>query len=457
MKIVVCVRLDGDVLGPFDAAAYEEALRLPDADITLLSMGPASAKEPLHALTRLGASRAVLLSDPAFAGSDTLATAYELALAVKRISPDLVLTGRQTLIGDTGQTGPMLATLLRLSLLTNVMQLTPPSDKTITVLTRDEGEMTASLPALLTVERTCELRFPRLRSRLGEIEVWNAEDVGADRTRCGLGGSPTRVLATHENESGKRKCQFISRDQLPHIIEAALTKNVLPADSTEKSLARLSSVVAVGDAPTQMASSVSDHVHTIPLSDEDTLICALEKLSPDAVLFGSDDTSKRIAACVAARLSLGLCADCTAFDVEDDILLMYRPARSGQVIAKIKSLTRPALATVRTASQTKESIVVAAGFGVKDALPRVTEFAEELGATLCASRKMVDNACLPYSAQVGLTGRTVAPPVYIAIGISGAVHHIAGMSRAGTVIAINPDKDAPIFEYADYGILEKFE
>ena len=61
-----------------------------------------------------------------------------------------------------------------------------------------------------------------------------------------------------------------------------------------------------------------------------------------------------------------------------------------------------------------------------------------------------------YEMQVGLTGKTVSPPVYIAVGVSGAVHHIAGMQRAGTVIAINPDKNAPIFEYADYGIVEEF-
>ena len=69
---------------------------------------------------------------------------------------------------------------------------------------------------------------------------------------------------------------------------------------------------------------------------------------------------------------------------------------------------------------------------------------------------MVDNGVLPYAMQVGLTGKTVSPPVYIAVGVSGAVHHIAGMERSGTVIAINPDKNAPIFQYADYGILEAF-
>ena len=83
-------------------------------------------------------------------------------------------------------------------------------------------------------------------------------------------------------------------------------------------------------------------------------------------------------------------------------------------------------------------------------------FADSIGAQLCASRKLVDEGLASYDMQVGLTGKTVSPPVYIAIGVSGAVHHIAGMQRAGTVIAINPDPDAPIFEYADYGIVDQF-
>ena len=136
--------------------------------------------------------------------------------------------------------------------------------------------------------------------------------------------------------------------------------------------------------------------------------------------------------------------------------MMYRPALSGSIIAKIKSLTRPAMATVRTDSGNSRDIIVAAGFGVKDKMDEVSSFAEDLGAELCATRRLVDNGYAPYDAQVGLTGKTVSPPVYIAIGVSGAVHHIAGMQRSGTVIAINPYKDAPIFEYTDYGIVDNF-
>ena len=97
--------------------------------------------------------------------------------------------------------------------------------------------------------------------------------------------------------------------------------------------------------------------------------------------------------------------------------------------------------------------MVGVGYGARENIDKIKEFAEKIGAEITATRKMVDNDYLPYDMQVGLTGRMVAPSVYVAVGISGAVHHIVGIERSGTIIAINPDKDAPIFDYADYGIV----
>ena len=213
MKILVCIRqgLDGEI-NPFDACAYEAALQIKDAQINIISMGPLSAKDFLLRLTRLGAERAILLSDKAFAGADTLATAYALALAVKRLKPDLVFCGRQTLVGDTAQTGPMLSVLADLSLITNVMSI-DSIDESITCTTRDLGVQTVKLPSLITVERINNLRLPSILSKQGEVEIWSAEDLQADPTKCGLAGSPTRVLKTFENHSGKRKCEFI--DEMP--------------------------------------------------------------------------------------------------------------------------------------------------------------------------------------------------------------------------------------------------
>ena len=456
MKILVCIRqgLDGDI-NPFDACAYEEALRVKDAEVTILSMGPLSAKDFLLRLTRLGAKKAILLSDKAFAGADTLATAYALSKAAEKIKPDLIFCGRQTLVGDTAQTGPMLSVMLETNLITNVMSIDEIGEN-ITCTTRDRGVQTVNLPALLTIERINNLRLPSIMSRLGEVEVWSASDVNADVSKCGLEGSPTRVIKTFENKEGKRKCKFISVNELKTAIEEGLKKNaerVAPKNSDGE---KLKKVCIIGEAPRPFAETVSDDITVLELTSAQDLAQKISVLKPNAVLWGSDTLSKKISAQVSAILSLGLCADCTSLECEGNELYMYRPALSGSIIAKIKSLTKPAMATVRT-TQNASDIVVAAGWGARDCSDAVKAFAEKISADMAATRKAVDNDILPYIMQVGLTGKTVSPPVYIAVGVSGAVHHIVGMKSAGTVIAINPDKDAPIFDYADYGILANAE
>ena len=457
MRAVVCIRqgLDGEI-NPFDACAYEAALCLDDCEVVLLSMGPQSARDLLQGLTRLGAKRAILLCDKRFAGADTLATAYTLSRAIKKLSPDIIFCGRQTLVGDTAQTGAMLSVFADTSLITNVMKISSVTNGEVSCTTRCEGDAKASLPALLTVERINILRHPRLRSKIVEVEVWSADDIDVDESKIGLSGSPTRVVKTFENTSGKRKCQFISRDKLEWAIAEGINKNQEKVCDTSKIGEKLSFICTVGEMPIDFARSVSDDVRVIPLTDAQSIAEEIKRLDPPAVLWGSDTRSKRLAASVAAMLGLGLCADCTSLECEGGKLMMYRPALSGSIIAKIKSLTRPAMATVRTDSGNARDIIVAAGFGVRHKIDEIKAFADELGADLCASRKLVDNGYAQYDMQVGLTGKTVSPPVYIAIGVSGAVHHIVGMERAGTVIAINPDKDAPIFDYADYGIIEEY-
>ena len=455
MKILVCIRqgLDGEI-NPFDACAYEAALQINGAEVTIISMGPLTTKDFLLHLTRLGAKKAILLSDKAFAGADTIATAYTLSLAVKKINPDLVFCGRQTLVGDTAQTGPMLSVYANTSLITNVMSIDEIGES-ITCTTRDLGVKTAFLPALITVERINNLRMPSIMSKLGEVEIWSAEDIGADINKCGLAGSPTRVLKTYENYSVKRKCEFISSSQLEATIKLALQKNneKVKADVSENKLAK---VYTVGEEPVEFAKTVSEDIKIISKTDAATICEIIKNDKPNAVLWASDAWSKQTAAEVAARLSLGLCADCTTLETDGKKLMMYRPALSGSIIAKIESLTKPAMATVRT-TQAGGDVVVAAGWGARDSLEKVKAFATKIGADIATTRKAVDNDILPYDFQVGLTGKTISPPVYIAIGISGAVHHIVGMQSSGTVIAINLDKDAPIFDYADYGILAKVE
>ncbi len=453
MKIVVCVKqaANGD-LNPFDACAYEAALRIPGAEVILLSMAPMKSQELLLSLTRLGAKKAVLLSDRAFVGADTLATAYALSLAVKKIEPDLVICGRQTVDGDTGQTGPGLATALNYNIIPNVMEILNTEGQ-LTCRTRTMGEMTVSYPALITVERINNLRLPSIRSRVGEIEVLTAEDVCADPERIGLKGSPTKVLKSFENEDGKRRCAFITPDKLDEVIALGIERGkerLAPAKTSE---IMLKNVWIVGEKPRSMAETISDDITVIPLTNADEIAERARREKPSAILWASDAESKMIAPQVAWKLQTGLCADCTSLETDGKSLMMYRPAFSGNIIAKIICVTEPAMATVRTPEDARAEVVVSLGKGARDILPKINDFAAKYNAEIAATRAAVDCEMFPYECQVGLTGKSVNPSVYIAMGISGAVHHVEGMKQSGTVIAINSDKTAPIFDYADYGII----
>ena len=456
MKIVVCVKqVTSGELNPFDACALECALQIPDAEITLLSMGRTAVKDLLLQLTRLGNVNGVLLSDLAFAGADTLATGYALSLAAKKLDPDLIICGRQTVDGDTAQTGSVMATMMGFPVITNVMGITELDEKHISCTTR-LGDERAELPALITVERINDLRRPSIRSKTKEVVVWNAEDIGADREKCGLKGSPTKVVKSFENESGKRKCKFIRPSELGMAVQEGLAKEP-EAIKIETSAEKLKNVWIITEAPRQMAESVSDDITVIEKDSAENLAKLIADKKPDVVLWPSDIWSRRTAPQVSALLKTGLCADCTALETDGKELFMYRPAFSGNVIAKIRCVTKPQMATVRTTLNDVSSVIIAAGKGVRDCYSHVERLAEKYNAELAASRGLVDVGFAPYEQQVGLTGKTVSPKVYIAAGISGAVHHIVGMQQSGTVIAVNPDKDAPIFDYADYGIIAKIE
>lgn len=452
MKIVVCVKQSADgEINPFDASAYETALGIDGAEITLLSMGPEKTVPFLENLTRLGAQNAVLLCDRAFAGADTLATSYALSLAIKRLCPDFVFCGRQSVDGDTGQVGPSLAVRLGFSLVTNVMSL-KNTENGLSYTDRLGNGGNISAPAVITLEKSRKLRLPSIRSKIKPIEILSANDINADISLCGLKGSPTRVLKTFDNDSDRRNCTFISPDKLMWAIEEGLNngrQKIKPAKSANK----LKNVWCVGSSPIEFAKTVGENITVI---NPDTPEKTAEKIRsghPDAVLWGSDIKSKASAPQVAALLNTGLCADCTALETDGETLYMYRPACSGNIIAKIACETKPPMATVRTAEEEQKKIIIGIGYGAREHIAAIKAFAEKINAGIAATRKMTDGDYLPYEFQVGLTGKTVTPDVYIAVGISGAVHHIAGIKQSGTVIAINSDKDAPIFKYADYAIV----
>ena len=457
MQIVVCVKLVDGELSPFDASALECALKLRDADrnteVTVLCMGRTSCREPLEALTRLGVSRPVLLSDSVFAGADTLATAYVLSLAVQKLGADLILCGRQSTDGDTAQTGPALAALLGIPVITNVLKL-DVQEQRVRCMSRF-GEESASLPALLTVERIAALRFPRLGAGRKDAELWDAAVLGADPERCGLKGSPTRVLKTRECRTGLRRCRFVRLERLDEIITEALEK---PAEKSEPRISgpKLPEVFCVGTGATEWAHRIAEHVRVL---EEDTplgLAVRIRREKPDVVLWDGGLWGRRTAPQVAALLRTGLCADCTDFVVDGQSLQMVRPAFGGSLIATVVCRRKPQMATVRPVGAVGEQVIVGVGAGAAAQFPQIREWAERRGYGLAASRALVDTGLVPYEYQVGLTGKTIRPAVYVAIGISGAVQHTCAIEQAGTIIAVNPDKSARIFDCADIGICDVF-
>lgn len=197
------------IINPYDAHALEEAIRLKEkvgGKVTIICMGPPQAKEALRKAMSFGADRAILLSDRAFAGSDSLATAYILTVAIQKVAEsdpiDIVLTGKEAIDGDTAQTGPGIAQRLGFPQLTYAIKVRELNDGWITVERKTEGGREvakAQLPALLTVEKELnEMRYASLPNMMKaaayEPEVWEAKSLPYDFTQMGLKGSPTSVV-----------------------------------------------------------------------------------------------------------------------------------------------------------------------------------------------------------------------------------------------------------------------
>jgi electron transfer flavoprotein alpha/beta subunit len=215
------------IVNPFDTYAIEEGLRLKEkygGKVTVISMGPPQAKEALKEAVAMGADEAILLSDRAFAGSDTWATAYTLAQAIRSIGEyDLILCGKQAIDGDTGQVGPGIAVQLGIQQLTYIFRIQEIdfAGKTVKVerlLEEGREVVTTSLPALLTVVK--DINQPRYPTFMGirratkmEIPVWTAGKLqGVQKSYLGLDGSPTRVVKVFNPPPRGGKIDMITGD-----------------------------------------------------------------------------------------------------------------------------------------------------------------------------------------------------------------------------------------------------
>ncbi|MFC1982157.1 electron transfer flavoprotein subunit beta/FixA family protein [Chloroflexota bacterium] len=195
-----------NIINPFDTYALEEGVRLKErygGKVTAVSMGPPQAEEALREAISTGADEAILLSDGAFAGADTLATSHTLAVAINKIREyDLVICGRQTIDGDTAQVGPELAEMLEIPFVSYVSKIEEIADGNMRVkrMVEDGYEIIeAQLPAVITVVK--EINVPRLpslrgmtRAKSAVIPAWGAQGLGIDLGMVGLSGSATRVI-----------------------------------------------------------------------------------------------------------------------------------------------------------------------------------------------------------------------------------------------------------------------
>ena len=591
MKIAVCIkqvpvismlRFDNETrrlvregvpneVNPYDVLGISLALSMKaehSAEVLAITMGPPQAADALVQAMAMGADRAVHLNDRAFAGSDTLATARALALALRQERPDLIICGRNSTDAETGQVGPEVAEMLDMPQITAVSSLVVDDSGTSVVGTRltDEGrqEVECPLPALVTVtDGVAEEVYPR-REQMEEargrpIELLTASDLGADPSQLGVEGSPTWVDDIFSIESSRlgtvvrdapveeavsQLMDFLEErgafsgngaDQAPArarggraqpgaegaiwVIAEMMSGEVRPvtlellgrarelaADlgtTVEAALIGESDEAVIGELTAYGADTV--HVAAEPgLADYETeahtavLTGAIGRHKPFAVLVPSTTNGRDLAARVAGRMELGLTGDCVGLDIDDEgRLSQLKPAFGGSIVAPILSRTRPNMATVRpgilaacapdytiepvvnrleigAVTESRVGVVrtivdesaagaeleratrivsVGKGIGGPENLGPIRELAQTLGASIGTTRDVADLGWLPRQYQIGLSGKAVAPELYIAVALRGPFNHTVGIQRSGTVVAINNSARSPIFRASDFGIL----
>lgn len=592
----------GQEMNAFCRRAVAEATELARSTggtCTVLTLGPSPAEDVLREAVAWGADRGVHLCDPAFAGSDTLATAQALAAALAAEGPfDLVLVGRSSLDGETGQVGPALAELAGVPFAGAVRELALRDGVLRLRLEEDDGwqEVVLSLPAMLSVaERLCDpCKVPpegRAKVPAHRLRRLAAADLGPGP--WGQQGSATRVGAVRtvghhrlqrvltgtlraqvaeavaelrrrgaldrpdpEEHGAPRSDTARPPDRRPGLpppnpagsipqgtaagsdpapnpaggLLAPLVAVLLEPDRAQVgaellgagarlarevggTVAALAPPGALADPvagqgrdpanpanpanPAELAGSLGAHelvdLEGSALADDvaPAVRAWAELRRPWAVLAPSTAFGREVAARVAAGLGAGLVGDAVDLRVAGGRLVAGKPAFSGALVADVTCTSAVQMATVRPGVLpvppprrqvarrsavpvarrgrvdvrrgardddvevlARSQAVIGVGTGVApEEYERLGTLAALLGAELAATRKVTDRGWAPRARQVGITGRSISPRLYVALGLSGKLNHMAGVRSAGTVLAVNVDPQAPVFHFADVGLV----
>lgn len=512
---------------------------------TVFTLAPVSGEDVLREAVAAGANSGILISDQAFSGSDTLATARALVAALKKEGPfDLIVCGRNSVDADTGQIGPQVAELLNLPFVASAKEVQLRRGCLYAKSERDDGwaMVRVDLPAVLSAaERSCAPARADAAARAAVspdcIFRLTAHDLGPGP--WGQAGSPTKVGEVRPLAKTRHQTLLTGpmRQQAADAVRLLFTYGAFASTPNEPLLALPGSVDRRPDAPevavileprrgrlarelctagAVLAAQLNgttigfvtegandwpvgswglDHIVVITGAkvEEDVAQAVVQWIidhEPSVVLTSGTVWGREVAARVAASLNLGLIGDAVELGVSQSRVVAWKPALGGRLLAQITTDSDPQMITLRmgtvpaylprpchakfTAIRVKARnrvriikssydddadvlfsarSVVGVGMGVSyNEYHLLAPLIEALEAPLACSRKVADRGWLPRTRQVGLTGHHIAPQLYVAIGLRGALNHTVGTRRSKVILAINSDRDAAIFTDADIGI-----
>jgi len=498
-------------MNPFDEIAIEEAVRLKEAgiatEVIAVSCGVAACQETLRTAMAIGADRGILVETDV--ELQPLAVAKLLKALCDKEQPQIVICGKQAIDDDANQTGQMLAALQAWPQATFASKVVIANGKATVTREIDGGLETLEITALRHAPQHHESQEKAARHRQAR-RPWRRRHPAPDhpqgrRTRQALRRHPRRRRRrtrqqTQERSQGDLIMTILVIAEHDHASLKAATLNTVAAAQKIGGDIHLLVAGTNCNAAAQEAASlngvslvkVADAAHYQSQTAENlTALVLANAAGYSHILAPATTFGKNLMPRVAALLDVAQISEITGVESADTFV---RPIYAGNALATVKSADAVKVITVRTtafdavnrenaakiesispAADTAQStltnreltkserpelgaakIIVSGGRGLgsgENYHTLLEPLADKLGAALGASRAAVDAGFVPNDYQVGQTGKIVAPQLYIAVGISGAIQHLAGMKESKVIVAINKDPDAPIFQVADYGLV----